>query len=306
MKPLATLASELKQNTTACRVSFTWLGTRKALETHQRAKAAEPFGAEKAYISASQKILDTKNPAFAALTSVKNEITAYWKNETLPYTEDGVRLLQKTKLDSFCQRMTELKGALGVAKNNLDLCLDDIKDDAKKRLGTLYNEAHYPKSMADVFEVQWDFPNTEPPEYLAKLAPTVYQAEQQKAQARMQEAIALAEQAFLIELDALIKSLHERLTPGPDGAKKVFRDSTIKNLGDFFTKFKTLNIGSNEQLDNLVDQANDLIKGINPADLRDSALLRTEINKGLAEISGKLDPLVTNLPRRKIIMPKQE
>ena len=161
-------------------------------------------------------------------------------------------------------------------------------------------------SMADVFEVQWDFPNTEPPEYLAKLAPTVYQAEQQKAQARMQEAIALAEQAFLIELDALIKSLHERLTPGPDGAKKVFRDSTIKNLGDFFTKFKTLNIGSNEQLDNLVDQANDLIKGINPADLRDSALLRTEINKGLAEISGKLDPLVTNLPRRKIIMPKQE
>ena len=48
----------------------------------------------------------------------------------------------------------------------------------------------------------------------------------------------------------------ERITgANEDGTPKVFRDSAIDNLCDFFERFRSLNVRSNQQLDELVVQA---------------------------------------------------
>lgn len=298
-----TLATQLKQNTTACRVSFNWLGTRKTLDASQRAKAAETFGADKNYLSASQKLFNTKHPLYAKLTSIKNDIVGYWKGSTLPYTEDGVRLINRDKVENFSTTMQEWKERFDEAVFQLDLNLYELKAEAKNRLGDLYNDANYPDSVKSLFKVEWDFPSIDPPNYLAELAPAVYEQEKERVQARLNEAIALAESAFLQEFSELVKALHERLTPSADGQKKIFRDSAVENLTDFFSKFKALNIGSNADLDKLVNEAGELVKGIAPQELRDSKLLRQDIAKGLADLTGKLEPLLVNQPRRKIIRP---
>ena len=63
----------------------------------------------------------------------------------------------------------------------------------------------------------------------------------------------LAEQAFLDEFARLVTRLCERVADeGSEG--KVFRDSAVNNLTEFFARFRDLNVRSNVQLDELVER----------------------------------------------------
>src|SRR5262245_61303927 len=76
-------ADRLRTTTTAVRLSFTWLGVRKTLTPEQRSQAAERFGAEGDYLSAGKKLLDTKHPAFKAVTAVRGRAVALWRGVSL-------------------------------------------------------------------------------------------------------------------------------------------------------------------------------------------------------------------------------
>ena len=109
---------------------------------------------------------------------------------------------------------------------------------------------------------------------MQQLSPDLYRQECQRVQARFDEAVQLAEQAFTDELAKLVSHLTERLSGQEDGKPKVFRDSAVENLAEFFERFRHLNVRSNEQLDGLVAQAQRTIRGVEPQELRDSASLR--------------------------------
>jgi hypothetical protein len=123
----------------------------------------------------------------------------------------------------------------------------------------------------------------------------------QRVAARFNEAVQLAEQAFIEELSALISHLTERLSGGDDGRPKIFRDSAVENLTEFFERFRHLNIGSSQELDNLVAGAQRVIRGVEPQDLRDSRNLRQHISTQLAGVQSVLDGLLVDRPRRNIL-----
>jgi len=119
--------------------------------------------------------------------------------------------------------------------------------------------------------------------------------------ARFEEAVKLAEEAFTGEFGKLVSHLVERLTPGPDGHAKTFRDSIVSNLDDFFKQFRGLNVGSNQQLDDLVDHAQKLLRGVRPDQLRADGNLRQQITSQLAHVQGTLETLLVDQPRRRIL-----
>ncbi len=110
-----------------------------------------------------------------------------------------------------------------------------------------------------------------------QVAPEVYAEERQRVAARFEEAIRLAEQAFASEFAKLLAHLTERLGNGEDGNRKVFRDSAVTNLTEFFDRFRSLNVSSNPSLDALVEQARRLVQGITPGHLRDNESLRQDV-----------------------------
>ena len=61
------------------------------------------------------------------------------------------------------------------------------------------------------------------------------------------------------ELQRLKAHLAERLTGLHDGQPKVFRDSAVENLREFFERFRRLNIRSSPELDEVVQQAQQTI-----------------------------------------------
>ena len=115
------------------------------------------------------------------------------------------------------------------------------------------------------------------------------------------EAVQMAEEAFTTELAKVVSHLTERLAGQDDGKPKVFRDSAVENLVEFFDRFRHLNLGSDGQLDELVDQAQRVVRGVQPQELRDNQTLRQYVATELSAVQSVLDGLLVDRPRRNIL-----
>lgn len=285
----------------AVRLAFTWMGVRKTLTREQKAEAADAFGAEGEFLSAGKKLLDTRHSAYKAVTAIRGRLIANWRHMTIPYPEPGIRLLPRSRIEDFNRLQNDLRSELDGAVNELDQHYSDLKRAAQDRLGRLYDVRDYPSSLSGLFEVSWDFPSIEPPDYLRQLSPGLYEEECQRISARFEEAVALAESAFTEELSRMIGHLTERLTGAEDGKPKIFRDSAIENLQGFFERFRQLNVRSNEQLDLLVTQCQRIVGGAEPQRIREDSGLRTRIAGQLSAVSASLEGLMVDRPRRNLL-----
>ena len=299
--PTNSAADRLRTEMLAMRLSFTWFGTRKTLSPEQKAQAAESFGAEGDYLSAGKKLLNTKHPAFKAVTAVKSQAVSYWKAVSLPFPESGIRLIRQDDLAGVNVHMTTLKAELDEAVQELERHFDELKSAARQRLGDLYNPADYPATLLGLFEMGWDFPSVEPPSYLRQLSPELYEQECRRVQSRFDEAVQLAEQAFLEELVKLVDHLTERLSGTDDGKPRIFRDSAVENLIAFFERFQRLNVRSNAELDELVERAQQVIEGVRPQQLRDNSTVRRQIASQLSGVQSAMDGMLVDRPRRNIL-----
>tara|TARA_B110000495_G_C22857654_1_gene500098 strand:- start:7 stop:882 length:876 start_codon:yes stop_codon:yes gene_type:complete len=284
----------------AARLSFNWLGVRKSLNSSQKNQAANSFGAEGKYLSAGKKLLDTSHPAFKAVTSIRGQTVAYWKGISLPFPEPGIRLIRQGSIDEFNDRIAVFGDELDESVLDLDRHYDELRYAARERLGDLFDASDYPTTLVGMFAIEHDFPSVEPPPYLRQLSPELYQQECQRVQTRFDEAVQLAEQAFIEELARLVDHLSERLSGSADGKPKVFRDSAVTNMAEFFERFRSLNVRSNEQLDELVGNAQRVVSGVEPQELRDSSSLRQNVATQMAVVQASLDQLLVDRPRRNI------
>jgi hypothetical protein len=291
----------LRTSMAAIRLSFTWFGVRKSLTPAQKDQAAEAFGAQGHFLSAGKKLFDTQHEAFRAVTTARHELVKYLRRISLPFPEPGIRLIRQDDLGAVTLQLTTLKSDLTAAVERLDQHFGELRLAARERLGSLYNPDDYPASLTGLFEVAWDFPSVEPPPYLQRLSPQLYQQECQRVAARFDAAVQLAEQAFVEELAQLVSHLTERLSGSDDGQPRVFRDSAVENLTEFFQRFRHLNIRSNEQLDELVTQAQQIVRGVEPRSLRESEPLRQRIATELSAVGSVLDGLLVDRPRRAIL-----
>jgi hypothetical protein len=297
----ASPAQRLRSTMAAVRVSLSWLGVRKTLTREQKAQAADTFGAEIEFLSAGKKLLDTRHPAYKAVTSIRSRIVSYWKGITLPFPEPGVRLIRQEDVEAFDLQLATLKAELEEAVGQLNEEYAGLKSAARERLGRLFNAADYPASLLGLFDVQWDYPSVEPPSYLRQLSPELYRQECERVAARFDEAVRLAEEAFTSELADLVSHLRERISGQEDGKPKVFRDSAVENLRDFFERFQKLSIGSNQQLEQLVEQAEAIMRGVKPERLRDNQSFRNHVAAELSNVQTALDQLLVDRPRRNIL-----
>ena len=301
--PLATegAAQRLRRVAAAVRVCLHWWGVHRSLSSQQKEEVSAGYAADVRFLTAGKKIIDTRHEAFRRLTSIKSRLGSYWRGSTLPFTEPGVRLIRQADIESFVHTMDGFRDELTRAEADLNAVYDEVKADAQQRLGRLYNPADYPPEVRNLFQVEWDFPSVEPPSYLMRIAPEVYEQERARVAARFDEAVRLAEQAFAAEFAKLLSHLSERLGETENGQRRIFRNSAVANLTDFFQRFQQLNVRSNPELDALVEQAQRLVRGVGPQDLRDDGALRRQVGEEMARMQTRVESLIVDAPRRRIV-----
>jgi hypothetical protein len=294
-------AQRLRRTAAAVRVTLHWWGVHRALTPQQKEEIGSASSADARFLTAGKKLVDVRHEAFRRLTSVKTRLGNYWRGITLPYTETGVRLIRQSDIEAFVHTMEGFRDELVQAEADLNAVYEELKADARRRLGRLYNPADYPAEVRGLFRVGWDFPSVEPPSYLMRIAPEVYEEERRRVAARFDEAVRLAEQAFVAEFARLLSHLTERLAGGEDGERRVFRNSAVTNLSDFFRRFADLNVRSNPDMDALVEQAQQLVRGVTPQALRDDEDLRQHVAGEMALVRERVESLIVDAPRRRLV-----
>jgi hypothetical protein len=217
-------AAELRKQTLACRLRREKLGTRKALTRDQIRTAAGEFDADAKFLSASKRILDTKDPSYKAVTAIIRRAVSFWKSLTTPYPEPGVRLIRKDRVELFGQKLTELSAELNAAVDALQERYADLRELARQKLGDLFNDDDYPNRIDGEFALDWDFPPIDAPAHLKTSIPSSISGKCDRIKAKFDEAARLMEQeALAAKFAELVEHLAERLKGDVDGKPKTGR-----------------------------------------------------------------------------------
>jgi hypothetical protein len=244
-------------------------------------------------------LLDTRHPAFRALTALRGQIDSYWRCLTLPFPEPGIRLIPLEHVEEFDRRMADYSARLRDAAADLERHLDELKAEAARRLGSLFQPSDYATTLPGGFAVSWDFPNPEPPSNLAWLSPSVYQRQEFRIQTRFEEAVRLAERDFFDEFASLVGHLCERISGAdPDGTPKVFRDGAVDNLEEFVARYRRFNLRSEVRLDEMVGLVQQTLQAVTPERLRQHPGLRRRVAAQLSWAATSLDAMRDDPPRR--------
>jgi hypothetical protein len=297
-----TFGQQLRQNTAGSRLVMSRMGKGRSFTDAQKDVVADAFEADKHLLSARKTIIDTKTcPEFKACTAIVNAASKTWWALTVPYTEPGVRLISRSRIEALDVTLNQFQAALAEAAAELAERWEEIIDLQRSRLGTLFDVADYAFDPAEQWGLAWDYPNLEPPDYLKALHPDLWEQEQRRVSARFDQAVQLAEQAYIEELDKFVSNLSDRLQVGDDGKPKIFKDSSIDGLREFFQRFKDAPIKSNEALESIIEEAEEMLSGVTPKALRQDLNLRADLQKSMAVLEEKVGGLMVDRPRRKFV-----
>lgn len=288
------LGDRLQQLATGCQLTCRGVTMTRRLDGARMQRVASEFDASRDSIRSSKRILDSKHPAIRKITSLLNEARAVWYYRTFAY-QDGLRLVRIDMIAELQVFIAGLKEDLEEAKQALRESWPDIREDAKQRLGQLYDESDYEDVPSDI-AIELSFPSVEADSRLLQVLPQVYDQERERVRLQFEKAAADAQRTLLEEFVAAIEHLQERLTE--DGtAKKVIRESAVLSIREFADKLRTMSIVDDASINELAGKAAALADAVSVEKLRANSEYRDVVRAQLQTIVGEIE--VIDAPKRK-------
>jgi len=289
--------ARLRSGTIGCQLAFAGIGVRRSIEEAIKEQVAQSLDTHAEDLVASYKLFAKAD--LTDVTSTKGALKAFWMSYTLPYIEPGVRLLPHAQLQQFQLGMTPLMGNFATAVAELQGEMPQIKARRKEALGELYDETDYPDDVREHFSVSVSYPTLEPPGYLMKLDPALYQQEAARVKAQMTQAASLAETVFTAEMLKIVKNLRTSIANTAAGKQKCFKDSSanhvFKVLADFQTKMAPFGIASDGPLSQCLVELKALVGNHNPSSLPEALRNEEQFRTKAVEQFGKMEGSLTKM-----------
>lgn len=233
--------------------------------------------------------INRKAPSFKAVGTAASNLREKHYFYTLPWTQEGARILPTAMFDEYSREMRLLRVTFERAVSAFVADLPALKAAARLELNGLYNESDYPADVASKFEVEIiplplpteeDFRAVMPEETVAEIRSSI--------KAEVERANQLAVREPYQRLYEHISRMVTRLS----NPKGVFRDTLITGLADLCAILPGLNLTQDPLLERLRKQAEAMILGVDPQELRDSPTLRSRVATQAADIHDAMSALM--------------
>lgn len=294
------IVEDLRRNARVTAFSKRQFNVFRKLTAGQHTSIANYYDASSDALSARKKRINVRLEPVRRLNQLIDAAYYSWRAMTVPYPEQGRRVIRVEKIADLERMVAKAQQDITEAEIELQRQRDVVLADARQRLGKLFNEHDYPSTFVGNWGVELEYPNVEPDPKLCTLHPEIYEREVKRIRDRFNECVQRTEQELTQEFAAMVGKLTERLQPNPDGSRKVFHKSTVTNLQEFFGRFRELNLGSNSTLDGLVTQAQGLVEGVQPEQLKKDASTREQMATAMTDLTSKLEAMLTDAPNRAI------
>jgi len=227
-------------------------------------------------------------------------VRRYLYSTCLPF-EPGIHLLPIGLIETVDARLREFQtDRQELVATFLD-AYPRLCQEAAGRLRTLYNPLDYPpvEEVRAEFTCSWQYISYGVPQQLREVSERMFKEEREKAAERMSEAYTEVQQVLREAMAEMVAHLRDRLTDQPDGTPQRLRESTMQKLREFLDTFDFRNVTDDQELKEQVERARALLAGTTTDAIRNTAELRGRVREGMAEISQRLQAMVSDRVGRK-------
>lgn len=257
----------------------TWNGQR--LDKMASRKVTQDAGAEQDAAFVNKHTIP--KAALAEVTTAASAVRTHFYTKTLPWKDNGDRVLSRTMYFAFIDEHARLVEAFQRAVTTF--VMDKFPGavaQAEFRMGELFNAADYPagEALRRKFYINLDIDAIpEAGDFRVDMDAVQTAAIQQQMTAALEQRIGRAMQDVWARLADTLQHFADKM--GSDG---IFRDSTVKNLEEIVALLPDLNIGNDPQLEQVRQEIQRAIIGCSPADLRTNPAVRTEMSQDAQRI----------------------
>jgi hypothetical protein len=197
----------------------------------------------------------------------------FYKN-TLPWGIEGTMMLPTS---NYLQFMTEFRKEKGEWQSLVDQFVgnyDQLRDDAKRVLGGLYNDADYPSTsdVARKFNMDMAIFPVPATDFRVSIASDELTRIQQDVERRVADAQGTAMKEVWTRLYDRVKHMAEKLAD----PKAIFRDTLVENLQEQCSMLSRLNFMDDPNLETLRQQVEGTLASHHPDALRNDPDLRRD------------------------------
>jgi hypothetical protein len=268
------------------------LGAQRKLDLKKVANA--PAELKQELVNATAKIMESKE--LTAIYKLDGTFDRWLSRRVLPSVfRNGIYVVSQVAIKAVDTEALDYRDQREQLVPTFVARYQDIVSANRAKLGPVLSGAiRWPgvTEVTEMFYVRWRWMKLEMPVgTLARVDPDIALREEAKFAESMREQEQLVISALSGGLKRIVDRMVERLTPGPDGKKKVFRDTLVANFREFLETFPARYIVENQELESLVNKANQLMAGVAPEDLRDQSVAASML-RGMEAIKEELDPIV--------------
>lgn len=297
----AAVAPEPKRANIAERTVCLSLTIRSIGNSRKVSSSQVEVDADKDLIRVSKQLLDSEE--LKAIKALDSEMRQYLYRMALPSLfRAGVYMLPVEIVEMVDDSLQKFQQDRSALIDKLIEAYPALVRTAEERLRSTFAATDYPTAEAvrDSFSISWQYVAFDTPDKLKAISGALFRREREKAERQWVDATEEIRRVLRAQFASLVGHMSEKLKPGEDGKKRVFRDSMVSKLAEFLETVKFRNVTDDDELSTLVGRARDLLKGVSAKDLRDEEALRSSLQGGMDKIKSQLDQMVVEQPTRAI------
>ena len=225
--------------------------------------------------------------ALKPVVSAAGAIRTHFYARTLPWKDNGDRLLTRAMFMDFIEEHERLKGEFETAVATfLTQAYPAARDQAEFRMGELFKADDYPSpsQLRHRFYVNTDIDAvTEAGDFRVALDDEHAIAVRGQMERAMHERIGRAMQDIYVRLSEVVGHFAKKM-----GSDDVFRDSTVHNIEELVDLIPNLNVLDDPELNKLGADIRARLTGIDPKDLRKDKAARSQAAKDAEAIMERM------------------
>lgn len=213
---------------------------------------------------------------------------------TLPWTNEGERILPSVGYMKWAEEMRRYKGELGALVEAFVGEYEAIKASDKATLNGLYNEADYPVDIRACFAFDTlvkPLPQAE--DFRVQLGEGEVNEIKRQLTAAVEASVQEAQGEAIKRLYRAVSHMAEKLKD----PKAIFRDSLTENVEELSALLPGFNLTGDVELDAIGAMVRDRLTGIKAEDLREAGVLRSNVAYDAEQIVNRMQGVWGRLDR---------
>lgn len=226
--------------------------------------------------------------ALKDIESASNAIRAHFYQKTLPWKDNGDRLLTRLMFRDFIEEHERLVGKFKDAVEQfLTVSYPEAREKAEFRMGDLFDSTDYPpaEALRRKFYINMDIDAvTTAGDFRVQMDESELEGIRTSMKQAMNERIGRAMRDVWARLSDVVSHFATTMSD----ADKVFRDATVRNLEELVELLPGLNVTEDPDLATIAAEIKAKLTGYDPKDLRKKPQVRSEAATQAKEIMERM------------------